>query len=80
MEIPPIAGIDRTPPKAEIDFVMCESHMVGTDPAQFLSKPVRDAIESNLIRWCGRPLVNPVDWTKAVVGFERLLSIKVTEG
>lgn len=80
IEIPAIAGLDRTPPKAEIEFVLCESHMVGIDPSQFLGKPVRDAIETNLIQWAGRPLVNPVDWSKAVVGFERLLIINVVEG
>lgn len=80
IEIPAIEGIDRTPPKAEIEFVLCESHMVGIDPSQFLGKPVRDAIESNLIRWCGRPILNPVDWSRAVVGFDRLMTINVVEG
>lgn len=77
IQIPPIEGIDKTPPVAEIEFVMCEHHMLNTDPAQFLSSPVRNAIESNLIRWCGRPIVAPVDWSKAVVGFKRLLTINV---
>ena len=79
IELPAIEGIDKTPPKAEVEFVMCESHMVGIDPLQFIGKPVRDAIESNLIRWAGRPLVNPVDWSRVVIGYERLLTIKVTE-
>lgn len=79
VQIPPIEGIDRKPPKAEIEFVLCDGHMSTIDPMQFLGEPVRLAIEGNLIRWTGRPIDRPVDWSKAVVGFDKLISITVVE-
>lgn len=77
--IPAIEGIDKTPPEAELDFVLCQHHVENIDPKQYLGRPVREAIEMNLIKWCGRPAINPVDWSRAVVRFDRLLAIEVKE-
>jgi hypothetical protein len=78
--IPKLEGVDKTPPSAEIEFVVCEHHARAIDPIQFLSQPVRVHLENALVKFAGRPLVAPVDWNAAKVSFEKILEIVIVEG
>lgn len=80
IHIPKLEGVDKTPPRAEIDFLLCDNHAGSIDPIMFLSLPVRLHLENALVKFAERPLLKPVDWNEAKVEFEKLPEIVIEEG